>query len=133
MKSINLPVDQLPAPGMAEAKPEETPPANDLNRFKVTLKGREIDFSTAVPLNNGDWRVLSRHPDEHLQVTFRHLENAEKFFDNDKITSIATRVLQKVDPTITIDDVDTLAFADVSRVFAIAMGVGAEERVNRPT
>lgn len=92
--------------------------------MKITLKGVEHDATKALPLVWGDYRKLKK---EH-GVTQASLRAA----DDDALFAFALVVAQKLDPTVTVADLEALPLNDGYAFIRFAANAG-EGVVDHPT
>lgn len=92
----------------------------------VTLNGRTIDLAKALPLQIKDWKALKRNG-----VTPRDLQAGAEV---EQIAALVHHVLAKADPSVTVEEVDDLAFGDpVLKVVMKALEEAGKEKPDRPS
>lgn len=91
--------------------------------MKVQIKGGELDLAAALPLTIGDSRRLKKE----FGVGPEQINSG----DPDATASVLLVLFQKVQPDITIADVDTLSLQTAAEIGAYLRNEA--ESVDRPT
>lgn len=93
--------------------------------MKVKFKTKEVDIAQGLPLTLGDLKKLKA-----LGVDLMTLQR-EEVPDVERITVLVLYVCQKVDPSTTMEDVDSLTLADIAAFNQLSLE--KKEEADRPT
>ena len=96
----------------------------------IEINGKQVTeekLRRVLPLTMGDWRVLSRDHDlEPEEVA----SGDAKFY---KMFALFAYVLRKAEPSLTDEDLDSMAEEDMRFVSDVLRRSREEEQVDRPT
>jgi hypothetical protein len=93
----------------------------------VTLNGRQIDLSLALPLTVGDWKALKKRG-----ITTEALQQQAKDLDPDVLAAYYFYILHKADSTVTEAEIDGLTFGQLGEIGQVFAAL-SQEALDRPT
>ena len=93
--------------------------------MKITLKGREHEVESALPLTWGDYRKMKR---EH-GVAREELRTGS----DEAIFGLLVVILQKLDPSVTPEDAEALPLEKGFEVVNVISEAARKQIVDRPT
>lgn len=70
---------------------------------EVQVNGKSVDIATALPLLTRDWKAMGK-----LGITPRRLSRASE--DVEGVAGYVLYVLNKINPAVTLDEIDSLTF-----------------------
>lgn len=93
--------------------------------MKIRLGEKEIDLAAALPIKMGDMRKLKR---EHGYGLAQLVE-----WDEDKLMAVALVLAQKIEPSITMEDLDNLNLEDMPELVTFVHDAQGAKGIDRPT
>lgn len=92
-----------------------------------TVNGKKVDLDKALPLKIGDWRKIKGA----VGLDLMKLGGRTVDLDLDTIVNLLRWVMAKAESSITIEDVDTLSLAEMTKLNQRIFSDGGP--VDRPT
>lgn len=93
--------------------------------MKITLNGKEVDFSRAFPITLGDFRKLQRDYGANLETIERNPDDVEQ------LVKLLLFLCQKANSEVTEADLDMLPMTEMVKIQSFI--AGASKVIDRPS
>lgn len=86
------------------------------------INGKKVNLGKAIPLRIGDWRTIKEEHDIDPTNLTKVME------DFNQLVKLCTYVIQKANPEVTPDDIDTMTFDNLFEMFTSTTNAGSTDR-----